>query len=96
MGPIVTEAIRIGLNHLDAIQKQQPHLVRWHARDKSIRIVQGNTEASHSLSGIERLAGPQGTPIGCRIVGVPPDLGNQSFGCEARRLFDSGPDHGTE
>ena len=41
---------------------------------------------------VQRLAALQGSPLGGRVMEVPSDFGNQSFGRKPGRFFDGSPD----
>jgi hypothetical protein len=85
---VCIQAVGIGLSDLPVLQKQQTHLAGWHPRDESLSLVEGTAKARRYVRGIDRLTHDQSAPIGRRIVGVPPDLGNQALGRETRRFFN--------
>jgi hypothetical protein len=96
VGLIIIEVSGIGLHYLAHFEEQQHHFFRWHTRDEDLRFVERGPESLHYGLRVERFAAHERPPLGCRVMGVPPDFSDQSFWREAGRLFDRGPDDSAE
>jgi hypothetical protein len=96
MGLILRQPVGIGPHDLTGLQKKQAHFVRGHPRDKGFGFGKGRAQPRGDVFRVERLAALQRAPLGGGIVGVAPDLGNQSLGREAGGFFNRRPNDGTE
>jgi hypothetical protein len=83
MGLMGVQPVGIGLHDFTSFQKQQAEFVCGHACNKRFGLVEGRAEPRRDVFRVNGFDALQRAPLGSRIVGIPPDFGNQPLRREA-------------